>query len=169
MDDDALGGLVLDMVTLGADFDDLRGLVTELAVRVDQLDTPGRVQHHALPGWSTLEPAAAETAWTALTDWMRDVLVIRYPDAERALYPSQHIDVVDAVTALHATWREAYEHPHARAVDAATWLDRWLPSALRQIRDGLRGCSRTDHAEPGPLPDGRLFDASAPGRARLDG
>jgi len=92
------------------------------------------------------------------------VLVIRYPDAERALYPcwSQHPDVVDAVTALHAMWREAYDHPHARAVDAATWLDRWLPSALRQIRDGLRGCSRTDHGEPGPPADKRLFDTAPP-------
>jgi hypothetical protein len=87
MDDDALAGLVLDMVTVRADLDDLRGLITELAVRVDELDAPARAKHHALPCWSTLEPEAARTAWTALTDWMRDVLVIRYPDTERALVP----------------------------------------------------------------------------------
>jgi hypothetical protein len=62
---------------------------------------------------------------------MRDVIVIRYPDAERSLYPcwSQHRDVVDAVTALHATWREAYEHPRARAVDAATY---WTAGCRRR-------------------------------------
>jgi len=79
MDDDALAGLVLDMVTVRADLDDLRGLITDLVLRGDELDTPGRVKHDALPCSSTLEPEATLTAWTALTEWMRDVLVIRYP------------------------------------------------------------------------------------------
>jgi hypothetical protein len=62
MDDDALAGLVLDMVTVRADLDDLRGLITDLVLRVDELDTPGRVKHSALPCWSTLEPEATLTA-----------------------------------------------------------------------------------------------------------
>ena len=153
--DDALAGLVVDIAELRRDVEELAGLkgsikdvarsVADLRRGLEQLaaDTtaaePPRVW-----SWPALDAAAAGEAWAALRTWLADLLLERYPEVRRTLLPCwyRHPDVLDSLTALYAVWRAAYEDPKAPADAAATWLDRWLPAAVRQLRTGLGSCSR---------------------------
>ena len=160
-DDDALAGLIVDLAELRREVDDLRGVrdqltavaaaVTSVRRRLEQLAEEADAVRPRIVWWPDLDAGEAETAWAAMEAWVADVLVGRYPEAARVLYPCwhQHPEAVDQVTALHATWRAAYQNPTAPPVDAAAWQDRWLPALLGHIRSALRSCERRSHTEPG--------------------
>ena len=108
--------------------------------------------------WPDLDQVDAGREWAALTDWIDEVLLQRYPEAARVLYPcwDRHPDVVDALTGAARDVARGVPSSHSPAVDAATWLDRWLPSLLGHMRTGLRSCERSAHADRGPQPRSQL-------------
>jgi hypothetical protein len=158
-DDNAIAGLVVDLAELRMQVDELHSVRDQLRTiaatvatvreQLDRLEADAAVVRPRIVWWPSLDPDDAGRAWAALTEWIDDVLLRRYPDAARVLYPcwDRHPDVVDALTALHATWRAAYQVPTAPPVDAAMWLDRWLPSLLGHMRAGLRSCERSAHTD----------------------
>jgi hypothetical protein len=160
-DDDALAGLIVDLADVRREIDELRavrdqfaevaGAVAAVRRRLEDLASDAATVRPRVVWWPDLDRDQAAPAWSALTEWIGDVLLSRYPEAARVLYPCwhEHSEAVDALTALHATWRAAYQDPSAPAADAATWLDRWLPSLLGQVRTALRSCERSAHP-PGP-------------------
>jgi hypothetical protein len=158
-DDDAIAGLIVDLAELRREVDELRGVRDQLsdvaatvaAVR-DQLEraaAAGAAVRPRIVWWPDLDHDDAAREWATLTAWIDEVLLHRYPEAARVLYPcwDRHPDVVDMLTALHATWHAAYHVPTAAPVDTAIWLDRWLPSLLGHMRSGLRSCERSAHAD----------------------
>src|SRR3954469_7691468 len=152
LDADALAALVLDVAELQEQQADISGAIADLRAQLEDLAADSAAGKQRIWCWPDLDAEAAAVAWTVLTEWLRDVLVVRYPDAERVLYPCwyRHPDVLDSVTALYATWLAAYRDPKATVVLAATWLERWLPAALRQIREALRPCERGSHTGVAP-------------------
>jgi hypothetical protein len=157
-DDDALAALIVDLADLRREVEDLRGVKDQLTAvaaavasirrQLEQLAEEADAVRPRIVWWPDLDAGEAETAWAALAAWVADVLVERYSEAARVLYPCwhQHPEAVDAVTALHATWRAAYQNTSAPVTEAATWLDRWLPALLGQVRVALRSCERYGHA-----------------------
>jgi hypothetical protein len=151
--DEALAGLVVDVAELRRDVDDLagvRGQIKEVARSVaglrtglEQLAADSRAAAPRIWSWPALNAAEATEAWSGLRTWLADILLARYPGAPRALLPCwyRHPDVLDSLTALYTAWRGAYDDPKAPADAAAVWLDRWLPAALRQLRESLGSCS----------------------------
>jgi hypothetical protein len=156
-DDDALATLIVGLAELRGEVEQLRGVrdqLTEVAASVAQvrgqledLASNAAATRPRVVWWPDLDKEEAAVAWSALTKWIGNVLLQRYPEASRVLYPcwQEHPGAVDALTALHATWRAAYQDAAAPPTDAATWLDRWLPTLLGQIRTGLRSCERGNH------------------------
>lgn len=161
-DDDALAGLIVDLADVRREVEELRsvrdqftevaGTVAAVRRQLEDLASDAAADRPRVVWWPDLDADEAETAWAALAAWVADVLVERYPEAARVLYACwhQHPEAVDQVTALHATWRAAYQDPTAPPVDAATWQDRWLPALLGHIRSALRSCERSGHVEPPP-------------------
>src|SRR3954471_4499848 len=146
---DGLAVVVLDVAELREQLAEIAETVAQLRESLEALtegDRPGKYRAWC---WPDLNAAEAQRAWIELTDWLRVVLLPRYPETVRVLFPCwyRHPSVLDSLTALYATWRAAYRSPKAPAVLAASWLDRWLPAALRQIRSGLQGCDPRSHAE----------------------
>lgn len=158
-DDDAIAGLIVDLAELRREVEELRTVRGQLATvaatvaavreQLEQLASDAAVMRPRIVWWPNLDLVDAGREWAALTDWIDEVLLQRYPEAARVLYPcwDRHPDVVDMLTALYATWRAAYQVPTAAPVDAAIWLDRWLPSLLGHMRTGLRSCERSAHAD----------------------
>ena len=156
-DDDAMASVLADLADLRREVEELRGVrhqltnvaTTVAAVRrqLEALAADARVTPQRVVWWPDLDSEATATEWTVLTGWIDEVLLARYAEAARVLYPcwEQHTNAVDALTALHATWRAAYQDAAAPPVDAATWLDRWLPALLGQVRTALHSCERTSH------------------------
>jgi hypothetical protein len=156
-DDDAIAALIVELAELRREVEELRGVRDQLsdvaatvaAVReqLERLVSDADVVRPRVVWWPDLDEQRAEELREALNVWVAERLVARSPLAEQTLYPCwpEHPEVVDALTALHATWRAAYQNPSATPVDAATWLDRWLPSLLGQVKTGLRSCERRSH------------------------
>ena len=156
---------VEQLVALRGRVRDLSAVTANLGVKVDALaaavaDVAHAPQRGAGPVWCwpDLDADAAQQAWTTLTTWMREYLLDRYPLARRAVYPCwyRHPEAVDALSALFATWQTAYHDASADSDRAASWLERWLPAALRQLNEALHSCTRKEHTVPGP--HGELVD-----------
>jgi hypothetical protein len=99
--------------------------------------------------WPDLTVDEARNAWKTLTEWMQDVLVVRYPEVDNVLQPCwyRHPAAVDALTSLYTTWLAAYQDLTAQPTAAASWLNQWLPAAIEQIKQALRSCDWTAHRD----------------------
>jgi hypothetical protein len=99
--------------------------------------------------WPDLTADEARNAWKTLTEWMQDVLVVRYPEVDNVLQPCwyRHPAAVDALTSLYTTWLAAYQDLTAQPTAAASWLNQWLPAAIEQIKQALRSCDWTAHRD----------------------
>lgn len=156
-DDDAIASVLAGLADLRREVEELRSVrerlndvvatVAMIRRQLEYLSADPTIARPRVVWWPDLDGDAASTEWESLTDWVGAALLRRYPDAGRALYPcwTEHTAAVDALTALHAAWRAAYEDRSAPPVDAATWLDRWLPALLGQVKTALRSCERTSH------------------------
>lgn len=134
---------------LGNRVDALTDIVKELADGFQELTE--RPPASRAPWWPDLDEPDRLDAWRSLVDWLRDSLVIHQPQFSTTLRPcwSMHPDVVDELSALHATWRAAYKNPQASPAAASEWLDRWVPGARRRIEAALGECKRKrDHESP---------------------
>jgi len=117
----------------------------------------------SLPCWVDLDAEAADAAWERLRDWVRDVLLVRYPRiTERRLLPPcwyRHPEAVERLSWLHVTWCHAYRNPDLPPTAAAEWHVRWLASLLTWSKDHLSSCGdghdeHDDSAAPAPAVDG---------------
>src|SRR4051812_49295632 len=151
-----IGGSERDLVAgLLLDVEELQQEVAALRADVDALRAAAAPTHVGVWWWPALGPAQARDAWQLLTEWLQDVLTLRYPAADRVLQPCwyRHPDAVDALTVLHATWRAAYMGS-AEAGSAAQWLHQWLPAGIEQLNQALNRCDRNEHVDD----SGRLAD-----------
>src|SRR6478736_4410001 len=99
-DDDALAGLIVDLAELRREVDELRsvrGQLTHVAETVaavrgqlEDLAADPAVVRPRIVWWPDLTEEEAATAWAVLTRWIDDVLLTRYPEAARVLYPCWH-------------------------------------------------------------------------------
>ena len=104
--------------------------------------------------WGDLDPADAQARWTALLEWLQNVLVARYPAAADALRPCwwQHLDVVDVVTATWLTWLAAYRSGDADATDAGNWHRTYYPHLVEMANTAMASCNEGKHEPDGPSP-----------------
>jgi hypothetical protein len=139
---DVLTGLLLDNI------EELQREVVALRGDVDALGAVAQSAHVGVWWWPALGPDQARDAWQLLTEWLQDVLTLRYPAADRVLQPCwyRHPDAVDALTVLQATWRAAYLGS-AEASAAAQWLHQWLPAGIEQLKQALDRCDRNEHVD----------------------
>lgn len=138
--------------------DELGAAHTELAKEVH-----AKASRRRAPWWPLLSPEERAERWAQLVGWLRHTLLPRQPGFAVALEPGhagrdatacwfRHPDVVDDLTVLYALWRAAYVEPSASALNAAEWLDRWVPTTRRRVTDALKGCTRDHHIELAELP-----------------
>ena len=139
-----------DLTTLADRVAHLEEAFGSVAARLEDLPSERKAKRVRVWSWPDLNAQEAVQAWAALSDWMRDVLLPRYPDVERILYPCwyRHPKVLDALTALYAAWVAAYRNPTASPSDAAAWLNTWLPAMLGHMKDDLVLCNRHQHHRP---------------------
>src|SRR3954447_19537142 len=125
-DADGLAAVVLEVADLRDQLAAIATGVTQLRAAVETLAAADDTTAEPIWCWSDLDAESAERAWVELTAWLETVLLPRYPDAARVLYPCwyRHPNVLDSLTALYATWRAAYRTRKAPVVLAASWLDR---------------------------------------------
>lgn len=150
---DAVRGLVNDLRTANEDLrskhDVLTGAVASLRAEVDVLSAGVSATRARVWWWPDLTAQEARSAWETLTTWMREVLVVRYPDVGRVLPPCwfRHADALDALTVLYTTWLGAYRDPAAPPTTAAVWRNQWLPAGIAQLKAALRSCDWTSHRD----------------------
>lgn len=134
----------------GGDIPRLREAVVHLAADVSSLlrDTESLP---SLPCWVDLDAEAAGKAWQLLHDWVRDVLLVRYPRiTERELLPPcwyRHPEAVEQLSWLHITWCHAYRNPDLPPTAAAEWHVRWLEHVLSWLKSNM-SCAN-GHEEDG--------------------
>lgn len=167
--DDALAGLVVDVAELRQQLEDLAPVkdrigevahsVSQLRAGLEQLAADTRAAAPRTWSWPALNAAEASDAWAALRTWLADILLGRYPAAQRVIRPCwyRHPDVLDSLTALYTAWRAAYDDPTAPADAAASWLDRWLPAAVKQLQAALGSCGEGHQERGGAADRQRLF------------
>lgn len=129
--------------------DVLAEVVAALRADVDVLAEHLRAVQPRVWWWPELTADQTRNAWETLTEWMQDVLVLRYPEADHVLQPCwyRHPAAVDALTSLYTTWRAAYHDLTAQPTAAASWLNQWLPAAIDQVKQALRSCDWTAHRD----------------------
>lgn len=172
-------------MTGGADSDDELSLPEQVAALREDVDVllmarSGRVRPPAAvgTGWQEMPAAAAAEEWTALVEWVDD-LVDRYAlDETVPVCWYAHGAMVEELHALHVAWLAAY-HPRSTTptADRVGWHEL-LARALARIRAWDRhGCVGGTHRpdEPvGPTEDQRttrawFVHADLQARARRDG
>jgi len=149
--DDVRRALDVPRADLGALTDDVRDLTDAVSGPADHLLTSGSVGIGGLGGcapwcWQKLDEEAAAKLRRDLADWV-GWLRGRYPIAEQlpACW-SQHSELVEELTALHAVWNAAHLDVGAHPSGAADFHDRWLPGMLGRIRTWGVHCT-TEHRE----------------------
>jgi hypothetical protein len=110
--------------------------------------------------WAELSAQESAQTWEALAAWV-GWLRGRYPLAQKVpLCWWRHPELVEELTALWLSWREAYVEKGAPLSAGADWHGRWLPEAIRRIRAGgwNIGCEGEHRPVVETLYDGRAVD-----------
>jgi hypothetical protein len=143
-----------------AEIDGLRGVVVELAQRVEQLDPPASAdQAPSLEHASEPEPRPwVETAtrqdWIALAEWVHQLhntydLPLKY--RVRPCGPA-HRGVTEELAALRTAWHAAAQQGDTPGDDLASWHERHLHPCLDRIthRYAIANCE-DGHTHPLPV------------------
>ena len=149
-----------------------RGQIAGLSDKVDQLAADVTALTAASPkgppmiAWHDLDPDEAAAVRADLAKWVDGTLFRIYPSARDSIRDCWQAHP-DAVTELSAAWLEfrriftpappaAHGKPgppprRAPLADTLTFLDRWLPGALRRVKQVTEKCTGIDGhtARPG--------------------
>jgi hypothetical protein len=127
--------------------------------------------------WQAMSPARAAEAWTALIEWV-DELVERYAlDETIPACWYAHGAMVEELHALHLAWLGAYTGRSGQPTDRAYWHELFA-RCLARIREWNRhGCAAGAHRGDDPVPPtdaqrtkrGAHVHADLQARARRDG
>lgn len=172
----AIAGLSRMVEVLERRITPLERLPEQLA-RLAALGAPGTAPAiEPAPTWlaGVRTTGAARQLLVDLDEWVRAVF-LAYGDT--ATFPREcwawHLDVVEELLWLQATWLLAYDTEGARPTAAADWHDRYRPNAVRRICGGkgtrgagyAGGCSIENHqgtrrhiATPTPAVDDRTLE-----------
>lgn len=92
--------------------------------------------------WGDLDVDDAQAMWTALLEWVQNVLCARYPIATAAMRDCwwEHPSTRDAVTACWFAWNGAYRAGDANPTDPIDWQDTRLPSLITMLGERLASC-----------------------------
>jgi hypothetical protein len=159
-EDDPIFALAAEQSRLSERIEQLSQTVVELAnsqaALAEQLGGTESSKRQ-VPWWPRLSREARQLQWAELIYWLANIVLPRQPALRRSLAGMKgspiegcwyrHPDVVDELTMLWATWRAAYDDPKASVIQAAEWLDRWLPGAQRRIERSLKECRRSHVSE----------------------
>lgn len=101
--------------------------------------------------WQAMSPARAAEAWTALVDWV-DELLERYAlDESIPTCWYAHGAMVEELHALHVAWLGAYTGRAGQPMDRAFWHEV-LARTLSRIREWNRhGCAAGTHRPDEPV------------------
>jgi hypothetical protein len=140
-DDAYISGVAEQLHQLREDVDLLLLTRTDTAQRAAGPDT----------SWQAMPAARAADAWTALIEWV-DQLVDRYAlDETIPVCWYAHGAMVEELHALHAAWLAAYTGRTAQSTDRTVWQEL-LARTLTRLREWDRhGCTGGTHRPDEPL------------------
>jgi hypothetical protein len=118
-----------------------------LLTRTDTTPRPGTPD----TSWQAMSPARAGDAWTALIEWVDD-LVDRYAlDENIPICWYAHGAMVEELHALHIAWLGAYAGRPSQPSERALWHEL-LSRTLIRIREWNRhGCAAGTHRRDEPV------------------
>ena len=138
-------GLAADMraklARLTADLDTLAAQVEQLAQNLADAAGTGQLRIQA-PTWAGLSDEDRATQLGQLRAWVEAILVPSYA-RDPPLRPcwARHMSAVWELSTLAAEWKRIYQARSRDLQGALDFHDRWLPGALRRVRDALRSCT----------------------------
>ena len=139
-------GLAADMRAkigrLTADLDALAAQVEQLARDLADAVNTGQLRVQA-PTWVGLSDDDRATQLAQLRAWVDGILVPSYAPPEGTLRPcwARHMSAVWELSTLAAEWKRVYQARSRDLQGALDFHDRWLPGALRRVREALRSCT----------------------------
>jgi hypothetical protein len=106
------------------------------AEQIHQLNARAAAKQIQPIKWPSIPADQAATAWTALANWIAEVLVPWYQLTREDLPDcwALHKPVVVELSWLHTAHLEAFQ-PGAAAYLAADWHTRWRPATLMRLRE----------------------------------
>lgn len=147
----------------GGDLAQLHKAVIDLAEDINNLAAGLAAADFRPPCWVDLTQEEAVDAWRELYEWLRDVLLARYPITEEQIPPCWYLHpaAVEELSWLHTAWCAAYRNTKASPTAAGEWHDRWLPGVLRRVGDDWASCGKRaggQHEEWNTTTKRRLVD-----------
>ena len=97
--------------------------------------------------WGDLDDTATAAEESELREWLRTVLLPRFPDSATGLRPcwAMHPQAVEALTQARDTWRMHWG-PETTDPDArARWMTDTLPDLMGQVSAAFGSCSTEHH------------------------
>ena len=139
-------GLAADMRAkigrLTADLDALAAQVEQLAHDLADAVNTGQLRVQA-PTWVGLSDDDRAAQLAQLRAWVDGILMPSYTPPEGTLQPcwTRHMSAVWELSTLAAEWKRVYQARSRDLQGALDFHDRWLPGALRRVREALRSCT----------------------------
>jgi hypothetical protein len=139
-------GLAADMRAkigrLTADLDVLAAQVEQLAQDLADAVETGQLRVQA-PTWVGLSDDDRAAQLAQLRTWVDGILIPSYTPPEGTLRPCwpRHMSAVWELSTLAAEWKRIYKARSRDLQGALDFHDRWLPGALRRVREALRSCT----------------------------
>jgi hypothetical protein len=145
-------GLAADMraklARLTADLDTLAAQVEQLAQDLADAVGTGQLRVQA-PTWAGLSDDERAIQLGQLRGWVDSIMVPSYAPPEGTLRPCwyRHMSAVWELSTLAAEWKRIYQARSRDLQGALDFHDRWLPGALRRVREAVRPCTDAQCAQ----------------------
>jgi hypothetical protein len=154
---------------LAAQVADLRSIVTKWDARLQTLGLDGSldltaklaelaelvsagIEANTAPYWLEYSDAEYAAALAELADWVGQVLIPNYDTPGLKACWCNHPPAVWELSTLRAEWERIYNCKSPLLAAALTWLDRWLPGAMRRVAAVAKDCT-TERCTRGALPE----------------
>jgi hypothetical protein len=153
---------------LAAQVADLRSIVTKWDARLQTLGLDGsldltaklaelaelvsaEIEANTAPYWLEYSDDEYAEALAELAEWVSNVLVPNYDTSGLKACWANHPPVVWELSTLRAEWERIYNRKSPLLAAALTWLDRWLPGAMRRVAAVTKDCT-AERCTKGPGP-----------------
>jgi hypothetical protein len=153
---------------LAAQVADLRSIVTSWDARLQTLGLDGslnltaelarlaelvsdEVEGQPAPYWLEYSDDEYAEALAELAEWAGQVLIPNYDTPGLKTCWRNHPPAVWELSTLRAEWERIYNRKSPLLAAALTWLDRWLPGAMRRVAAVTKDCT-AERCTKGPMP-----------------
>jgi hypothetical protein len=154
---------------LAAQVADLRSIVTSWDARLQTLGLDGslnltaelarlaelvsdEVEGQMAPYWLEYSDEEYAEALAELAEWVTNVLVPNYGTPGLKPCWRNHPPAVWELSTMRAEWERIYNRKSPLLAAALTWLDRWLPGAMRRVAAVTKDCT-DQRCTTGALPE----------------